>query len=162
MSVMVTVPLAFPLIKLLATGALLASGKLIEIALERGQKVNMKKVESHTESHTETSQGKNSVDLAMGNAGKVIDGVGQSMTFSGDGVTVVFRQDASGNTGVTVHGDRDEEELREIGEKLASAIIQQYAYHRIVTEMKGRGMNIVEEEVEEDGTVRMHVRVYQG
>jgi hypothetical protein len=49
-----------------------------------------------------------------------------------------------------------------MGEALAQKLVQQYAYHRLVSEMKVRNMNVIEEELEEDGTVRMRVRVIQG
>ena len=52
--------------------------------------------------------------------------------------------------------------MRAVAEEVARRLAQQYAYHRLVTEMKARGMSIVDEEVERDGTVRMQVRVYRG
>lgn len=106
----------------------------------------------------------NSVELCLSNADEVTSGlsVGKSTAFRGDGVTVVFHQDEEGNSAVRVSGEKSVEELRAIGENFAKRVVQQYAYHRVVTEMRSRHMNIVEEEVEEDGTVRMLVRVRQG
>jgi hypothetical protein len=37
-------------------------------------------------------------------------------------------------------------------------VTQQYAYHRIVTELKQRNMTIVDEHVSEDQTVKIRVR----
>lgn len=108
--------------------------------------------------------GDNCVDLEIENAGEVTAGVsaGQTLTFYRDGITVTFFQDLEGEAKIRVSGDASEEKLRAIGQEVSNRLAQQYAYHRLVTEMKGRGMNIVEEEVEQDGTVRMQVRVYQG
>lgn len=116
------------------------------------------------ESATGFGSAANAVDLRVGNAGDVAGGLsaGKAMTFRGDGMTVVFYQDAEGKSAVRVSGNRSEAELRELGERMAKRVVQQYAYHRVVTEMRARRMNIVEEEVEEDGTVRMLVRVRQG
>lgn len=108
--------------------------------------------------------GANSVDLCLDNASEVTEGlaVGQSVSFSRADLKVVFFQDAEGQTHVRVSGRKSKTELEELGQALARKLVQQYAYHRLVTEMKARNMNVVEEEVEEDGTVRMRVRVIQG
>lgn len=114
--------------------------------------------------NAECDAGGNSVDLRLENAAEAVAGVsvGQTMRFAGDGVTVEFSIDENGRAAVRASGRKSGEELRELGETLAKRIVQQYAYHRIVTEMRERNMNIVEEEVEEDGTVRMLVRIHHG
>jgi hypothetical protein len=106
----------------------------------------------------------NRVDLGVNNAAEVTAGLsaGQSISFSGRGVRATFYPDSEGRAAVRVEGRAPEAELRALGEALSKKLIQQYAYHRLVTEMKTRGMNVVEEEVEADGTVRLRVRVFQG
>jgi len=106
----------------------------------------------------------NSVDLCLDNAAEVTGGLnpGKSVTFAREDLKVIFFQDAEGQTGVRVSGLKSKAELEQLGQTLAQKLVQQYAYHRLVTEMKARNMNVVEEEVEEDGTVRMRVRVIQG
>lgn len=113
---------------------------------------------------TARQEAENSVDLSVDGVSEVSSqvSIGKSMSFSGNGVKVIFYQDANGEAAVRVTGKGSEAELRALGDNLAKRIVQQYAYHRLVTELKSRGMNVVEEEVEEDGTVRMRVRVYQG
>ena len=110
------------------------------------------------------NQNMKSVEIGLDSAEEVAGGVptGESVVFSGDGVTAEFFVDAAGKVAVRVSGEGTEDRLRELGQKLADRVVQQYAYHRLVTEMRSRNMNIVEEEVEADGTVRMRVRVYQG
>lgn len=104
------------------------------------------------------------VDLCVNNIEEVASGMspGQKTAFRGDGVKVTFYLDELGRGAVRVEGSRSEAELRELGETMAKRVVQQYAYHRLVGEMRERNMNIVEEEVEADGTVRMLVRVHQG
>ena len=106
----------------------------------------------------------NRVDLCVNSADEVTAGLsaGQSLSFSGQGVRAAFYLDSEGHTAVRVEGKAPEAELRALGETLAKKLVQQYAYHRLVTEMKARNMNVVEEMVEADGTVRLRVRVFQG
>ena len=88
--------------------------------------------------------------------------VGASLSFAKDGVTVTFVRDTQGKISVKVEGHgKTDAELTRIGTEMAHGLVQQYAYHRIVTEMKERGMNVVGEEVDTDGTVRLQVRVFQ-
>jgi len=88
--------------------------------------------------------------------------LGASLSFAKDGVTVTFVRDTHGRMSVKVEGcGKTDEELRQIGVAMAHTLVQQYAYHRIVTEMKERGMNIVDEAVDADGAVRLQVRVFQ-
>jgi Protein of unknown function (DUF1257) len=49
-------------------------------------------------------------------------------------------------------------ELRKLGQELVGRVTQQYAYHRIVTELKQRNMAIVDEQVTADQTVKIRVR----
>ena len=106
----------------------------------------------------------NSVDIGLETAAEVAVGtsVGQTLTFARGGVTVTFYQNLDGEARIRATGEAGAEELRAVAEEVARRLAQQYAYHRLVTEMKARGMSIVDEEVERDGTVRMQVRVYRG
>ena len=51
-------------------------------------------------------------------------------------------------------------ELKRIGEALVGRVTQQYAYHRLVSELKERQMTILEERVGEDQAI--HIRVRSG
>ena len=106
----------------------------------------------------------NSVDIGLETVAEVAAGtsVGQTLTFARGGVTVTFYQNLDGEARIQATGEAGAEELRAVAEEVARRLAQQYAYHRLVTEMKARGMSIVDEEVERDGTVRMQVRVYRG
>jgi len=86
-------------------------------------------------------------------------GVEQEMVIERDGVTIRFTRDVRGALKVCVEGDHlSKSQLHQIGEDLIGRVTQQYAYHRIVTEMKQRNMSIVHEEVDEDRTVRIRVK----
>lgn len=149
----VLVPAGINLLSGAMMAAMAATAASLDLSLEDEQANRQK-----------AGAGENSVDLCINNAQEVSGGLtpGKSVTFSREDLKVVFFQDAEGQTGVRVSGRKSEAELRQLGETLAQKLVQQYAYHRLVTEMKARNMNVVEEEVEEDGTVRMRVRVIQG
>jgi hypothetical protein len=155
MSCVVVVPVVFPLVSGVLSG--LAAAAAVAAATGLGLTLN-------TDGSNESTTAKNSVDLCLNNAAEAVAGasVGQKMHFAEDGVAVEFSVDENGRALVHASGYKSEEELRELGETLAKRIVQQYAYHRVVTEMRERNMNLVEEEVEEDGTVRMLVRVHHG
>ncbi len=88
--------------------------------------------------------------------------VGESLVLTKDDVTItIFRNNRNG-VSVKVHGhSHSKAELTAMGNEMIGKINQQYAYNRIVTELKQRNFNLVDQEVEEDGTVRLKVRVYQ-
>jgi hypothetical protein len=86
-------------------------------------------------------------------------GTGDELVVEKDGIRAIFSRDARGALRVCMEGEGYAKgELRRIGEELIGRVTQQYAYHRIVTELKNRNMNIVDEEVRQDQTVRIRVR----
>lgn len=86
-------------------------------------------------------------------------GTGESIVVEKDGVQAIFRRDARGGLQVCVEGDnKSKAELRKIGEELLGRVTQQYAYHRIVTELQNRGMAIIDEQVTNSESVKIRVR----
>jgi len=87
---------------------------------------------------------------------------GDSMVFTKDGVTItIFRNNRDG-VSVKVHSHHHSKaQLKTLASEMIGKVNQQYAYNRIVTEIKERNFNLVGQEVDEDGTVRLKVRVYQ-
>jgi hypothetical protein len=76
-----------------------------------------------------------------------------------DGVVATFSRDERGALKVCLDGEgHTKEELKQIGQELVNRVTQQYVYHRVVTELKERKMNIVDEEVAADSTVTIRVR----
>lgn len=86
-------------------------------------------------------------------------GLDQEIVIQKDGYTARFSRDTRGALKVCVEGESfSKEELRQIGEDLVGRVTQQYAYHRIMTEMKDRNMTVVHEEMDADRTVRIRVK----
>jgi len=89
--------------------------------------------------------------------------VGETLAFVKERVRISIYRDARGTVSVKVAGEgHTDDQLRAVGQELVGKLQQQYAYNRVVTELKQRNFNLVDQELDEDGTVRLKVRVYQG
>jgi hypothetical protein len=86
----------------------------------------------------------------------------QRIAVSREGVTVTFSRDVRGKASLCVTGNgQSNEELRALGEELSQAVVQQYVYQKLMDEMRTRGFNVVEEEVNEDRSIRLKVRHWE-
>lgn len=86
----------------------------------------------------------------------------QRISVTRDGVTVSFSRDARGRASLCVSGSgHSDEALRALGEELSQAVVQQYVYRKLMDEMRARGFNVVEEEVNEDRSIRLKVRHWE-
>jgi hypothetical protein len=75
------------------------------------------------------------------------------------GVTVAFARDARGKASVCVTGPgHTDDELRALGEELSQRVVQKYVHRRLLDEVRARGFNVVEEEVNENQAIRLKVR----
>ncbi|QDU10709.1 DUF1257 domain-containing protein [Gimesia aquarii] len=86
-------------------------------------------------------------------------GTGEQMVVVKDGIKATFTRDARGALKLCMEGKgKSKSELRQIGEELMGRVTQQYAYHRVVTELKERNMTIVEEGMTETESVKIRIR----
>jgi len=84
---------------------------------------------------------------------------GETLTIVNGNIKATFHRDVRGELRLTIRAvGLSKAEIRKIGEELIGRVTQQYAYNRLVTEMKERGMEIIEETVEKDDTVKIRVR----
>ena len=87
---------------------------------------------------------------------------GDEITLSKGDVRLTLSRNQAGQVAIKVAGKgKTDAQLRAIGQEMADRLVQQYAYHRLMTELKAQNFNVVGEEVEEDGTVRLKVRTFQ-
>lgn len=85
---------------------------------------------------------------------------GMRIAMDKDGVHIEFGQDERGACTVCVTGTRkSERELRQIGEEVAGRVVQQFAYHKLMTELKRRNYSIIEEQVMQDQSIQVRVRL---
>lgn len=118
---------------------------------------------THQEVDEETPvRGKKKVETEIENSEVIADqmGRGQKVIITKGDITIEFGQDARGACTVCVSGsNHTDEELRAIGEEVVGRVVQQYAYHKLMTELKKRNYSVVNEEVLADKSVRVRVRL---
>jgi hypothetical protein len=87
------------------------------------------------------------------------EGTTEQIVVERDGIRAIFSRDARGALKLCMEGGGlSKSQLRKLGEELIGRVTQQYAYHRIVTELKQKNMTIVDESVTKDQTVKIRVR----
>lgn len=112
----------------------------------------------------EESQRANTLELEVPHSEVVTGNLGrdQRIQLIRDDCTAVFRRDARGRASFCITGaGRTEEELRQVGEELGGRMVQQYVLQKLRTELAERGMNLVEESVDENQAIRLTVRHWQ-
>ncbi len=74
-------------------------------------------------------------------------------------VELRITRDSRGRCKVCATGTgKSKTELKQMADEFTQKLIQSYAYHRTMTELKSKQFQVVNEEVLEDGTVRIQVR----
>ena len=87
----------------------------------------------------------------------------QRISVTRDGVTVTFSRDARGQASLCVTGNgQAQEALRAMGEELAQSVVQHYVYQKVMQEMQSRGFVVVEEETNQDRSIHIKVRHWEG
>ena len=86
-------------------------------------------------------------------------GTGEQMVVERDGIRATFSRDARGALKLCVEGHgHSKAHLKEVGEALVGRVTQQYAYHRLMSELKERRLTVVDERVDQDQAIRIRVR----
>jgi hypothetical protein len=106
-----------------------------------------------------TATAREEIDLEDSEILQATAGTGEEIVVERDGIRAIFSRDARGQLKLCIEGGGlSKSQLRKLGEELIGRVTQQYAYHRIVTELKERNMTIVDEQVTQDQTVKIRVR----
>jgi len=117
--------------------------------------------EARAQATVESSQ---RVELAIPQSEIVTGTLGrdQRLRLTRDNVTVVFSRDSRGRASICVTGEgHSDTELQAMGEELSQKVVQQYVYQRMMDEMRTRGYNVVEEQVDENQAIRLKVRHWE-
>jgi hypothetical protein len=104
------------------------------------------------------------VQLQIENSEVVTNQLGreQRIAVTRDGVTITFSRDARGKASLCVTGDgHSNDKLRAMGEELSQSVVQHYVYQKLMGEMRARGFNVVEEETNQDRSIRLKVRHWE-
>ncbi len=83
----------------------------------------------------------------------------QTLTIERDDVRVEIGRDERGACRVCVTGPQSDAELRRIGQQVAGRIVQQFAYHKLMAELKKRSACVLEERVLADDSVQVRIRL---
>ena len=85
---------------------------------------------------------------------------GQKICIVREGVTIEFGRDERGACTVCVSGENlSKKQLKAIGEEAAGRVVQQFAYNKLMTELRKRNYDVVQESVQEDDAIRVNVRL---
>lgn len=146
-SVIVVTPLviaSWPAIMAAVTAALGTMGYAVADARRRGQAANRVRAE---------------IEVPDSEILEEAAGTAEEIVVQNGPIRAVFSRDPRGALKVCMEGEGvSKGELKRIGEELIGRVTQQYVYHKLMTEMKARNMQVVEEEVAEDRTIRIRVR----
>lgn len=85
---------------------------------------------------------------------------GQKVRIEREGIAVEFGVDERGRCTVCVSGEgRSKAELQRLGDEVAGRVVQQFAYHKLMTELKRRNFRVVEESLQQDQSIQVRVRL---
>ena len=103
----------------------------------------------------------NSVATDIPNSEILQDGLsgGESIQIERDGVVLEFKRDVRGHCTVCATGTRSKSELKQIAQEASGRLVQQFAYHKLMTELKARGYRLAGESVESDGSIQLRVQL---
>jgi hypothetical protein len=106
-----------------------------------------------------------SVQLEIERSEVVTNSLGrdQRISVNREGVTVTFSRDARGKATLCVTGEGfTKESLQALGEELSQGVVQHYVYQKLMDEMRSRGFVVVEEQQNEDRSIHMKIRHWEG
>lgn len=106
---------------------------------------------------------KNCVEIPLEDSQVIADTMAREsqFTINKDDVAATFYRAADGRVSVHVSGDnKTDNELDAMGQELIGRVTQQYAYNKVLTELKQQGFSVTSEEVANDQTIRIHVSKY--
>ena len=76
-----------------------------------------------------------------------------------DDIEIRISRDARGRCSVSAKGlGRSKQELQQIAEEFVQKMTQCFIYNRVASELKNKGFSVVNEEVMQDKSIRLHVR----
>jgi hypothetical protein len=114
-----------------------------------------------TGNNSATAQERQGINLEITQSEIVTGQLGrdQKISVTRAGVTVTFSRDARGKASVCVIGEGyTDAELRAFGQELSQRVVQKYVHQKLLDEVRARGFNVVEEEVDANNAIRLKVR----
>ncbi len=109
----------------------------------------------------EAVEAENQAEVELENSEVLAQGMalGKELVLTQGEMTIRVRRDERGQCRVCAEGKgHSKQELKQMAEAFSQKLVQSYAYHRTVSELKNKEFQMVHEDVAEDGTIRLHVR----
>lgn len=89
-------------------------------------------------------------------------GVAEEIAFVRGGVTLRVKRNRQGRCCVCAEGQgQGKAALKKQAEEFSQKLAQCFAYNKVMTELRAKGFQVVQESVAEDQSVRIHVRRWQ-
>ena len=102
----------------------------------------------------------NWVEIPVSGSEIIADAMARESQFTirKDDIMATFSRAADGRCMVHVKGaSKTDQELQAIGKELVGRVTQQYAYNKVVSELKNQGFAVTHEEVASDQSIRIQV-----
>jgi hypothetical protein len=102
-----------------------------------------------------------SVSLRMEQSQVMADALarGETLVVEREGLRATFSRDGRGCCTLHMEGEgRSEAELQAAGRELMDRVRQQFAYAKVMEELEARGFDVVQEQLEATGAIRVRVR----
>ena len=112
--------------------------------------------------HEEKQTRRRKTETEIDNSEILTDGMtpGEKIVLTKGDLTVEVGLDERGRCSVCVSGEKhSKKQLERIGQEVAGRVVQQFAYHKLVSELKKRDYSVVDEEVLGDESVRLRIRL---
>jgi len=141
----------WPAISAAAVGAASALGLVVKQSVKEA-------VKQHSEVREQVEQ---SVEVSLEESEVLGQNLvtGQEIVLTRDNVQLTVKRDERGRCSVCASGKGlSKTELKNIAEEFTQKMTQCFVYNRVASELKNKGFQVIEEEVMEDESVRLHVR----
>lgn len=84
---------------------------------------------------------------------------GETVVAQREGLQVEFGRDHRGTCTICVSGEGyTDRQLRDLAHQISAKVVQQYTYHKVISELQQRQFSVSSEQVAADGTIKIHVR----
>lgn len=126
-----------------------------------GLGLNAQQKVKETLENSEEASCENAVEVELDNSEVLASQVasGKEMVFTKDGMTLRVCRNESGQCKICAEGKGYSKiELKKAAEEFLQKITQCFVYNRTITELKSKKFQMINEEVMEDGSIRVHVR----
>lgn len=132
---------------------------LAAAAAAAAQALGYRLLQAETEAQAEKQASACQVELTLDNSDVLEETLarGRSVILEKDEVRLTFRRGVRGEVSVSAESQSlSQADLQAQGQEFLNRVVQQYAYDKLMTELRGEGYVMAEEQVTEEG--RIHLR----